>query len=128
VVIEVESANAMKHLARAMALMPNLHTIQIICMKDRSNVIEPGHFRKAFAGRVYPSVRHAVLPIQARGMFPCLPALADVYINQLDVDKGFAEFASDLALDCHEVESFGWVVYDSQLIATGTMLFILLCP
>ena len=127
--IEVEFANAMSYLARAMALMPNLHTIQIICqgccMKNRPNIIEPDQFRKAFAGHVYPSVRRAVLPIQARGMFACLPAVADVYLNQPSYAYNFAEFAGDLAQDCHSVESLGWVEYDTRAPAAGTCMLLI---
>jgi hypothetical protein len=125
VAIEVEFANAMGHLARAMALMPNLHTIQIICQGNRTklrpNIIEHVQFRKAFGRHVYPSVKRAALPTQARGMFACLPAVADVFLNQPHVFS-FDVWANDLALKCHAVESLGWVEFLFGVTAIGTCM------
>ena len=117
--IEPEYANAMRYLADAMDLMPNLHTIQIICAghwfgrcKSRK-IIDTDQFQKAFAGHVYPSVRRAVLPHQARGMFACLPAVTDVYLNQFYV-KNFAEFSGDPVMQSKNLG--GWSIVREPLL------------
>src|ERR1700759_1180284 len=62
-------------LAHSLTLMPNLHTIQIISRREdpankiRNPSVDSDKFRKAFAGRCYPSVWRAVLPIQATDIF-----------------------------------------------------------
>ena len=71
-----------------MDLMPNLHTIQIICQGNRirrrlsmramRKEVDTNQFIKAFGRHYYPSVRRAILPIQAGDMLASLPEVVDV--------------------------------------------------
>src|SRR6266478_8102840 len=83
VAIKAKYADSMEYLADAMDLMLNLHTIQIMCHGFRGRrcgpkEVETKQFLKAFGCHDYPSVRRAILPIQARGMLASLPAVVDV--------------------------------------------------
>ena len=112
VAIELGYEDVLGHLANAMDLMPNLHTIQIICAAYRASraskkrVIKAEKFLKAFESHAYP-VRRVVLPIQARGVLASMPAAVDVYMNSPYVYR-FPLFATALASYCPVVESFGW--------------------
>ena len=127
VAIEPRLVNSMKYLAKAMDLMPNLHTIQIICEGYRTQtrcarnlrrrVVHADQFLKAFGRHVYPSARRAVLPIQAKGMLASLPAAVDVYINW-PYAHHLSNFITVLAANC-PVESLGWHVgYDAPTAGT----------
>ena len=127
--IESEYADSLEYLANAMDLMPNLHTIQIICEGYhiqrrcvRRRVIDTDQFLKAFRRHTYPSVKRAILPVQARGMLASLPAVADVYINAIYSDH-FSEFVGALAANC-PVESLGWQVGHDASAAGTRMIFI----
>ena len=104
--------------------MPNLHTIQIICErgvsgKTRTPTVAGDKFQKAFAGRRYPSVRRAVLPIQATEIFHCFPEVREVYLNQpwTFLVPGYVE---SMSRHCPKVESFGWTEnYASLAINAG---------
>ena len=132
VAIEPGYANSMKYLAKAMDLMPNLHTIQIVCegyyhqtrcgRRPRPRVISIDQFQKAFGRHVYPSVRRIVLPIQAQGMLASLPAAVDAYINSLDKYR-LSDFIRGLATNC-PVESLGWQVGYGVPTGGMCMLFI----
>ena len=132
VVIESEYANSMKDLANAMDLMPNLHTVQIIAqgyhirsrcsLSARRKVINIDQFLKAFGCHVYPSVRCAILPVQARAVLASLPAVVDVYINS-PYCHYFPSFATALAANC-PVESLGWEM-DYGASAAGTSVHVI---
>jgi hypothetical protein len=110
VAIHSEFANAvLTRLARAMTLMPNLHTIQIIYSGPLySYAIQPDQFQKAFSGLVFPSVKRAILPFQARRIFACFPEALEVYSNQSYMPD-FNRFLDDVVRHCHKVETFGWI-------------------
>jgi hypothetical protein len=139
VAIEFEHADSMKCLANAMDLMPNLHTVQIICKghykrraccrRDIRKAIDTNQFLEAFGRHVYPSVKRAVLPIQAGSMLASLPAVVDVYINfpysphLPEFVTVLAEFATALAANC-PVESLGWQAGQGVPTTGACMLFI----
>ena len=109
--------------------MPNLHTIQIICergdssSKVRAPAVDDEKFHKAFASRRYPSVRRAVLPIQATNIFHCFPEVREVFLNQPWTHRipGYIESMSG---NCRKVESFGWTDnYASLTVNAGERFF-----
>jgi hypothetical protein len=110
VVIHSEFANAvLTRLARAMSLMPNLHTIQIIYSGPLySYAIQPDQFQKAFAGLVFPSVKHVTLPFQARRILACFPEATEVYSNQSYMPD-FVRFLDNVVRHCRKITTFGWV-------------------
>jgi hypothetical protein len=133
VAIELEHANSMKYLANAMDLMPNLHTIQLMCHVDHfqeSCGLSPGQMRihadqflQAFERHDYPSVKRALLPVQARSMLASLPAVVDVYMNSPSTHWQFAQFTTALAATC-PVETLGWELGYGVSTAGVWMIFI----
>ncbi|KIL58940.1 hypothetical protein M378DRAFT_170034 [Amanita muscaria Koide BX008] len=94
------SPTALPKLARAMTLMPNLHTVQIICKENMH--------KRSFEKCVYPSVRRASLPHQATSILSSFPEVVEVYINQSVWASEFRQFLQAVALHCRKVECFGW--------------------
>ncbi|KAM6499692.1 hypothetical protein JOM56_005200 [Amanita muscaria] len=102
------SPTALPKLARAMTLMPNLHTVQIICKENMHKRCKTDRFKKAFENCVYPSVRRASLPHQATSILSSFPEVVEVYINQSVWASEFRQFLQAVALHCRKVECFGW--------------------
>src|SRR5260370_125283 len=103
------------NLAPALALMPNLHTIQIVIdpniPKVRScNIFVVGSavFYNAFKDHLYPSIKRAILPEQAMTIFECFPEVREVCLNQ-PYDDGFFDFLNSVAKSCNKLEKFGWI-------------------
>ncbi|KIL67013.1 hypothetical protein M378DRAFT_159969 [Amanita muscaria Koide BX008] len=117
----------LKKLARALSLMPNVHTVQLICHGTRTQgmppLIEASRIQKAFEGYVYPSVRRVVVPHQARSIFACFPQAQHVHMNQHDF-YDFSDSVAGVARYCHTVESFGWIENhrESRVSSIVTML------
>jgi len=127
-----EYANVLKCLASAMDLMPNLHTIQIICegshytrcSRVRQRYFDTIQFLTPFERHRYPSVRRAILHVRARYILASLPAVVDVYINSgKHLSDRLSEFATTLAAYC-PVESLGWKDYPGTSMTGTGMLFI----
>ncbi|KAM6498884.1 hypothetical protein JOM56_006832 [Amanita muscaria] len=109
------------NLAPALALMPNLHTIQIVIdpnyPKRRTNcvlVIRSTVFRNAFKDYLYPSVKRAVLPGQAMTILECFPQVREVCLNQAYHGGSFFSFLGNLARNCDKLERFGWIQFSQD--------------
>ncbi|KAK2459758.1 hypothetical protein APHAL10511_008190 [Amanita phalloides] len=119
-------------LARCLALMPNLHTVQITnfhryisTTSDRRHygrgVSITELYRDAFLGYRFPSVQRIVLPLSAKVLLPCFPEARIVYMNEqsprvLWDDRsycGLQIYVEELASHCQKVESFAWNGDDS---------------
>ncbi|KIL71279.1 hypothetical protein M378DRAFT_210297 [Amanita muscaria Koide BX008] len=107
-------------LAPALAVMPNLHTIQIVIdpniPKVRScNIFVVGSavFRNAFKDQLYPSVKRAVLPGQAMTILECCPEVREVCLNS-PYENGFLDFLECLTRSCDKLERFGWIDSDFE--------------
>jgi hypothetical protein len=98
--------DALRRLAHAMTLMPNLHTLHIVCGPYGHGI---GHepFQKAFSGLVFPSVRRVILPAQGTAIFECFPEVVEVLSNHPFIFD-FSQFLDNLISHCPKVESIGW--------------------
>ncbi|KAM6499693.1 hypothetical protein JOM56_005201 [Amanita muscaria] len=112
------SPTALPKLARAMKLMPNLHTVQIICKENMHEKCKTDRFQKAFQKHVYPSVRCASLPHQATSILASFPEVVEVYINQPVRESTLSKFLKAVALHCRKVECFGWCAKFQRTIDT----------
>ncbi|KAK2465562.1 hypothetical protein APHAL10511_002454 [Amanita phalloides] len=115
----------LRELARCLALMPNLQTIQIVDMLDfacswrskndpRTSV--EAIFERAFKLCSFPSVQQVILPVRARMLFKCFPNAHRVYLNPAlrryyirppnhDFDS-FNQYLLEVAKHCQNVEEF----------------------
>ncbi|KAF8350262.1 hypothetical protein F5887DRAFT_423108 [Amanita rubescens] len=104
-----------------MALMKNLHTVQILCY--RSPIRLPGRrgivavsslYKDAFAGYRFPSVRRIVLSVHEVALFPCFPEAHRVYMalpyTRFGWDHSVLDQTRELASHCHKVHVFEWSV------------------
>ena len=110
-------------LARCMALMKNLHTVQI---SSYSSVIRLPRqrftqisklYKAAFAGHRFPSVRHIALnSSQEFELLPCFPEARQVYMSlvnsPMEWEWYWMDFALEqvkkLALHCPKIQVFTW--------------------
>ena len=115
----------LRELARCLALMPNLQTIQIKDMLDRKTFkytcrlpygSEESLFKREFERYTFPSVRNVILPLRAHGLFICFPNAQSVILNQglpqtwtRDYNyENFDTFVTEAAKYCHKVRNFRW--------------------
>ncbi len=121
-------------LARCLALLPNLQTVQIqdIWWWERCyETFEIGWlckpiFEKAFDGHVFPSVRNAMLPSAAISLLKCFPNVRMVYINDAPrPEVNMTEFVQSVAQHCPLVEQFDWAAgaYAMAPVNDWTMSF-----
>ncbi len=107
-------------LARCMALMKNLHTVQILCYRNlirlpgrRGMVAISNLCNDAFAGYRFPSVRRIVFSLHEVALFPCFPEARRVYMT-LPYSRFTWDWAlgrtRELASHCHKVHVFEWNV------------------
>ncbi|KAF8639395.1 hypothetical protein AX17_001520 [Amanita inopinata Kibby_2008] len=74
-------------LARCLAVMPNLHTVQLLDMFSSAYVRRRGFnkrsnlYREAFSAYTFPSVRRIVLPWNAYTLLSCFPEVRRVHLD-----------------------------------------------
>jgi hypothetical protein len=110
-------------LARCMALMKNLYTVQIssstsiICLSRRRCIQISALYKAAFAGYRFPSVRHiAFNSLQEFELLPCFPEARQVYMSLGNRPAGFEWYWKDYVLErvkklashCPKVQVFTW--------------------
>jgi hypothetical protein len=105
ITVVISSMNALKKLARAMTFMPNLHTIHI--MHDLHGDVGDHQFQVAFSGLVFPSIRHAILPITALDIIASFPEVVEVHMNTPFFVQP-QNFLHDMISNCPKVECIGW--------------------
>lgn len=108
-----------------MALMKNLHTVQILSYHGINRI--PGRrgffttstlYKDAFAGHRFPSVRQIALSTNEVALFPCFPEANRVYMTlpsaRFAWDYHYTDSAlsrvRELAAHCHKVHVLEWNV------------------
>jgi len=118
----------LEELARCLALMPNLHTVQIIyylCnffLPGRRGVVDiTDLYRNAFAGHRYSSVRRIALSLDGGALLPCFPEARQIHTTLFSIfffgrryyKKDYhivwvLEHAKEIASHCSKVQIFEW--------------------
>jgi hypothetical protein len=105
ITVVISTMNSLKKLARAMTLMPNLHTIHI--MQDPRGDVRVSQFQVAFSGLVFRSVRCVIVPVIAPDIFASFPEVVEVLTNQPFIAQP-PEFLHNMISHCPKVECIGW--------------------
>ncbi|KIL65807.1 hypothetical protein M378DRAFT_10642 [Amanita muscaria Koide BX008] len=106
-------------LARCLALMPNLRTIQITTLWWINGARVKGQngyytysdslFENTFTGYTFPSVQYVALPTAAVSLLACFPEVRSVFQGDaFRPDSDVAKFVEKIADHCPKVEYFAW--------------------